>query len=393
MIFGLVGSPNKGKSTFFSAATHTGAEIADYPFTTIKPNMGVSYIARPCPEVELGVKCKPRNSLCRNGIRQIPVKIVDVAGLVPGAHLGKGMGNQFLNDLVEADLLIQVVDLSGQTDLAGNPASGFDPSEEVKMVKEELASWISEIISRHINKISKRDDGVRALTEVLSGFKPTENQVSTAAERCSLPTYRITWDADAIKAFSRRFLELNKPIIVAANKLDKSKPGALAELKKKLAGITVIGCSAAVELAIRKAEQSGVIEYNANLASDPIKILKEVSQEQKIAIEYMSRYVSEHGGTGVHEILDMAAFGVLHEIAVYPVEDENKFTDHFGNVLPDVFLMPSGATALELAGKIHTDIAANMLYAIDAKKKIRLQKNYMLKDNDVIKIVSAGKKG
>ena len=138
MQIGIVGAPNKGKSTIFSALTMVEAEIAPYPFTTIKPNFGMAYATRPCVERELGVKCAPRNSLCISGVRHLPVSIVDVAGLVPGAHFGKGMGNQFLNDLIGADMLIHVVDLSGRTDAEGNPGEGFDPAEEVRMVREEM---------------------------------------------------------------------------------------------------------------------------------------------------------------------------------------------------------------------------------------------------------------
>src|SRR5208282_5692991 len=110
MLIGIVGAPNKGKSTLFSALTLNDVAIADYPFTTIDPNKGVAYATKACPHAELGVKCKPRNAPCIGGIRQIPINVVDVAGLVEGAHLGKGMGNKFLNDLAAADALIIVSD-------------------------------------------------------------------------------------------------------------------------------------------------------------------------------------------------------------------------------------------------------------------------------------------
>ena len=131
LLIGIIGAPNKGKSTLFSAMTAVEVPIADYAFTTIKPNMGVAYATTECADVGLGVKCTPRNSSCLDGIRKIPINIVDVAGLVPGAHLGKGMGNQFLNDIVNADVLVQVVDASGKTDINGGKAEGA--IERVKM--------------------------------------------------------------------------------------------------------------------------------------------------------------------------------------------------------------------------------------------------------------------
>ena len=120
MKVGLVGKPNAGKSTFFTAVTSANAQIGDYPFTTIDKNVGIAHVRKICPSKELGIDPNPNNSLSINGIRYIPIEVIDVAGLVPGAHEGKGMGNKFLDDLRQADVLIQVVDSSGNTDLEGN---------------------------------------------------------------------------------------------------------------------------------------------------------------------------------------------------------------------------------------------------------------------------------
>ena len=105
MKVGLVGKPNAGKSTFFTAVTSASAQIGDYPFTTIDKNVGIAHVRKPCPSKELSVEPNPNNSLSINGIRYIPVEVIDVAGLVPGAHKGKGMGNKFLDDLRQADVL------------------------------------------------------------------------------------------------------------------------------------------------------------------------------------------------------------------------------------------------------------------------------------------------
>src|SRR3990167_3757917 len=108
MLIGVVGKPSCGKSTFFKAATLAEAEIANYPFTTIKPNHGVGYVRVECAEKDFNVKCNPRFGYCIDGTRFVPVDMLDVAGLVPGAHEGKGMGNQFLDDLNQADVLIHI---------------------------------------------------------------------------------------------------------------------------------------------------------------------------------------------------------------------------------------------------------------------------------------------
>jgi len=386
MLIGLIGAPNKGKSTMFSALTMNEVQIADYAFTTIKPNLGVAHVSKECVEQELGVKCRPRNSTCTNGIRKIPVNVVDVAGLVPGAHLGKGMGNQFLNDLAGADALIQVVDCSGETDMNGERAEWADPAEEVIMVRKELVEWLSGIIARHMQQLSRSDDVVSGLHMLLSGFKATQEQIRHAISAEYLTSNKINWSADECARFASRFLEDSKPVVIAANKMDKSDAKKLEWLKSRLRGYEVIGCSGAVELAIKKAEAAGLIRYTGG----SIHITGKPTQEQEQGIRIMSEYLERHNGTGVNDILSKVVFQILHKIVVYPVEDENKFTDHFGNVLPDAALMDNGSTALQLAERIHTDIAKGMKYGIDAKKKLRIPKDYVLKDNDVIKIFSTG---
>lgn len=386
MLIGIVGAPNKGKSTLFSALTSIEVDIADYAFTTIKPNLGVAYANHECAEVGLNVKCNPRNSTCTDGVRHIPINIIDVAGLVPDAHLGKGRGNQFLNDLVNADVLILVVDASGRTDAEGAPCNGCDPSTDVKMIQREMTEWLASIILRHKNTLIKRPDGDVAIYELLSGFKTSPDQIRRAAEKSYMALSNTNWDKDTASKFSSELLKENKPIMVAANKADQANNIALESLSSKLQGVTVVKCSAAIELALVKAAGKGIIDYFPG-AKD-FKILKEISAEQKNALNYMHDYVSKNGGTGVQDLINAAVFKVLGNIVVYPVEDETHYSDHSGNVLPDAILMKGGSTAHDLAAKLHTEIANGMKYAIDAKTKMRIQKEYTLKDGDVIKIVS-----
>ncbi|MGC8676089.1 MAG: redox-regulated ATPase YchF [Candidatus Micrarchaeia archaeon] len=390
MLIGIIGAPNKGKSTIFSALTMVKAEIADRPFTTINPNYGVAYVTVKCVDSELGVKCNPKNSYCANGIRHIPINVIDVAGLVPGAHLGKGMGNQFLNDLIKADALVQVVDLSGKTDEYGNPCDGCNPAEEVAMVRKELAAWLAGIISKHMNTVSKTADGAEALREVLSGFGLSAGQIKSAADANYLSLSQISWSQEDIEKFADTLMRTSKPVIIAANKLDKSTDAQLEALKSALGDYLVVGCSGAVELALRQAAKSKYISYVPGSSS--FEKTGEMNDEQEKAMEYMQAYLQKHGTTGVQELLNTAVFKLLDNIVVYPVEDENKYTDHDGNVLPDALLMKNGSTAYDLAAKIHTDIAKGMLYAIDARKKTRLGKDYVLRNDDVIKIVTASRK-
>lgn len=389
MLIGLIGAPNKGKSTIFSALTLNEVGIADYPFTTISPNLGVAYATKPCPEKGLGVKCNPRNSLCIDGIRHIPINVTDIAGLVPDAHLGKGMGTQFLNDITGADVVIQIVDLSGQTDVHGKPAAGYDPSNEIEMVMKEMANWLSAIIEKHMDALSKKRDGISALTEILSGFKAEEWQVKEAAEENGITTTNIYWNHESSYRFARSFLMRNKPLVVAANKLDKADNKALEALRAKLDQYLVIGCSGAIELALKKAAKSKVINYTSGASEFTIN--ESATSEQRKALGYMAEYIRKNKGTGISELLNSSVFDAGSNIVAYPVENENRYTDNKGNVLPDAHLMKKGSTALDLARKIHTEIADKMLYAVDARSKKRLGKDYVLNDGDVIKIVSSAK--
>jgi len=389
MLIGIIGAPSKGKTTLFSALTLVKAEISSRPFTTINPNYGIAYATTKCVDSELGVSCNPKNSICSNGIRQIPINVIDVAGLVPGAHLGKGMGNQFLNDLIQADALVQVVDISGKTDEYGNPCDNCDPAKEVNMVQNELAAWLAEILQRHMSSIARRNDGSVAIKEILSGFNVSVEQIHKAADANYLSLLNIAWSQEDTLEFADALIRLSKPVLIAANKLDAASTEQLEELRRRLSGYEVVGCSAAIELALRRAAKSGLIDYIPG--SSTFSERGKPTEEQGHALEYMLQYINKHNGTGVQEVINKVVFGVLNTIVVYPVEDENKYMDHNGNVLPDAIIMRKGSTALDLAEKIHSELAKKMLYAIDAKKKVRVGKEYVLKNNDVIKIVSAAK--
>lgn len=391
MQIGIIGAPNKGKSTLFSAITLNEVAIADYPFTTIDPNIGIAYATSQCVEKELSVKCRARNSLCVDGTRMLPINIIDVAGLVEGSHEGKGMGNQFLNDLAGADVYLLVVDSSGKTDPAGNHNSeNNDPVKDVLMVKDELRAWLAGIIRKHMNVLSRSYDGVEALYSILASLKVSKESISYAINASFLTSNNINWKDSDIEAFSNNLLTAAKPILIVANKFDsKESEQHVNDLKEKFGEQNVIACSAAIELALRKATKQGLISYKPGDRS--FEILKQgISEEQKTALGYMKDFISKKG-TNVQEVINNAVFKLLDDIVVYPVEDENKYSDHFGNVLPDAILIKDGSTSLDLAAKIHTDIAKNMLYALDAKTKMRIGKDYLLKNNDVIKIVTAAK--
>jgi ribosome-binding ATPase YchF (GTP1/OBG family) len=383
MQIGICGKPNSGKSTFFCAATMMDALIANYPFTTIEPNKGIGFVRAKCPHTEHGKVCTPKIGSCMNGTRLIPISLIDVAGLVPGAHEGRGLGNKFLDDLREADAFIQIVDCSGHTDLEGNPATAADPAEEVKFLYDELCWWLESILERNWAKIQGK--GIDELATVLTGLKVSKAEISHVADSLMLPTEGISWDATGRLLFAKEIFK-KKPFVIAANKMDSPAARAnFAKLKAATAPKNTIPCSAAIELALRRAAKANVISYVPGDAS--FEILGG-DEKQKAALETMKSFISSNNGSGVQQALETAIYDSLGMVAAYPVEDEHHWADNFGHVLPHAFLMPKGSTALDLAAKVHTDLAAKFIGAIDCRTHMRHGKEYVLRHGDVIKIVA-----
>ncbi len=397
-LVGIVGKTNVGKSTLFAALTLTTVEISNRPFTTIDPNIGVAYVKKKCVHEEFGVKCNPVNSLCINGYRFIPVKIMDVAGLIPGAHQGKGLGNKFLDDLRKADVLIHVVDASGSTSPTGEPATpgSFDPIEDVEAIEKEVDLWFFNILSKDWDKLARtldtgRVDPVAQLAERLSGLSITKTHVIKALEETGLGGKKFSlWSREELFEFAQSLRRASKPMVIAANKADLPEAeDNIKRMKRELRDRIIIPTCAEAELALRRASKAGLIDYVPGDTSFKIVKPERLTPAQLKALEYIEeRVFKKWGTTGVQEVIDSSIYNALNMIVVYPVEDANKLTDHHGNVLPDAYLVKKGTTARELAYMIHTDLGESFLYAIDARTKNRLGEDYVLKDNDVIKIVA-----
>ena len=388
MKIGLVGKPNAGKSTFFTAATSATAQIGDYPFTTIDKNVGIAYVRKPCPSKELGLDPNPNNSLSVDGIRFIPIEVIDVAGLVPGAHEGKGMGNKFLDDLRQADVLIQIVDCSGTTDLEGNTVEGADPFDEIKFLEDELHHWIGEIVVRNWSRSARAvESGEKIenfLSERLAGLKFTREQVILSLRKAKISKPVMHWGSEEGLALAGYLQEIGKPIVIAANKADISSKDNIEKLDKASAIIT----AADYELALKNATKAGLITYNSGDSDFRLNDEGQLNDGQKKALETIRRFLKTRGSTGVQDCIETAVLGKLDLIAVYPVEDETHFTDSQGRVLPDAYLVPRESTAHDLAYKVHTDIGDSFIRAIDCRSKRIIGKDYELQDGDIIKIVA-----
>ena len=392
---GLLGKANVGKSTFFSAATETPVASGNFPFTTIEPNVGVAYVQSDCACKHFEIKHE--NELCVNGTRFIPIKLIDIAGLVPGAHEGKGLGNQFLDDARQAEVLIHVVDIAGTTDIQGQPVpvGTHDPLEDIAFVQEEFDQWFSDILKREWDKITREIDQKRAkltdgIAKRFSGLGIKDYQVQNVLQKLGLISINPKeWTDDNIQTFAKELRNNTKPMIIAANKADLCKD---LDIIKKISG-DVVPCSAETELLLRKASKAGIVNYSPGDSDFIIPDGKELPVPQQKALDLVKSVFSKISSTGVQKILNIAVFDSLNFITVFPVEDETKLTNKDGVILPDTKLLPQDSTAKDLAGLIHADIAKGFLHAIDCKTKQRISGDQKLKNGDVIKIVSTLSRG
>ena len=389
----VTGKPNVGKSSFFASATLSEAEIANYPFTTIDANKAIAYITADCPCKELGVECNPRTSKCEDGVRYIPVELIDVAGLVPGAYEGKGLGNQFLDDLRQARALIHVIDASGSTDEEGNPCDvgSHDPLDDVDFLKNEVTMWVYSILERNWSRLIRK-----VMSEHLNFAKVIADQLSGTgvmledvieAERIMDDDYD-KWGKEDILRFLDRLLQLSKPIIIVANKIDS--PQAEENIKRLQDKYDlVVPASAQSELALVNARKAGLINYTSGEDHFTINDGAKLSDKQLHALEYIDENVlKKYGSTGIQKTLNIAVYDILKQIVVYPVEDEHKYTDNKGNVLPDGLLIPQGSNPRDMAYCIHTDIGEGFTHAIDARTHMKISSEQELKQSDIISIIS-----
>lgn len=398
---GLIGKTNTGKTTFFNAATLSYAEVSTYPFTTKQPNVGMGHAITLCVHKEFGVNDNPKNSSCVDGWRFIPVELIDLPGLIKGAWEGKGLGNQFLSIAAQSDALLHIVDASGSVDAAGRvtePGSG-DPVADIADIEEEMVMWYLKLIEGNRDKISRAiKSGVKitaAISEVFAGIGVTESHVQKAIVECNLQEKSFDdYGMDDSKSFAWSLRDISKPTLIVANKVDV--PAAMKNfqrLREEYKDVMVVPASAEAELTLRRAENKGLIKYVPGDERFDIMKQEELNDKQKWALNFIRKDIlGEYMRTGVQHAINVAVFKLLKMNAVYPVADASKLADKHGNVLPDVYLLPTGSTVEDLARQVHSELAKGLLHAIDIRDGLRLPVDYQLKDRDVVSIVSATKK-
>ncbi|WP_292485339.1 redox-regulated ATPase YchF [Methanohalobium sp.] len=388
---GLAGKPNSGKSTFFKSATMADVDIANYPFTTINANHGVTYVRTECPCMELNQRC----GNCVEGIRFVPVEVIDVAGLVPDAWKGRGLGNAFLDELRQAKAIIHVIDASGSTDIEGNPVDkgSHDPMDDIEFLNREITMWMYGILKRNWDSLSRKIKAENlkleeALANQLGGAGVSDHQVHEALVTSELSRNHVKWTDDNLVTLCDNIRAISKPVIVAANKIDVAPEEYIEKLLNL--DMMVVSTSAAAEFALKSASKNNAIKYLPG--SDDFTIISEnMTKEQKKGIEDLRDFLKSRGGTGVQECINRSAFDLLDMVIVYPVEDENKWTDKKGRILPDAYLMKRGSTPHDLAYQVHSDIGDHFLYAVDGRTRMRMGEKHELDNGDVVKIVSSAK--
>jgi hypothetical protein len=392
MLIGLVGKPSVGKSTFFKAATLAEVEIASYPFTTIKPNHGVGYVKVECIDKEFNTQCNPSHGFCIDNQRFVPVELMDVAGLVPGASEGKGLGNQFLDDLRQADAFIHIVDASGETDIEGKPTKDHDPCKDILFLEEELNKWYYQLLMKAWKSFARKTEledsnFSESVAKQFSGLKIKEDRVKEVLMNLNFSEKPSRWDEKQLMKFASELRKSTKPMIIAANKIDSGKSKENYEkMKKEFGDLIIIPCSADSELALREAAKKELIDYIPG--EDNFKVKSELNEKQEQALGKIKEKVLDiYGSTGVQDILNSIIFDLLNYIAIFPA-GANKLGDSKGNILPDCFLLPKGSTALDFAFFLHTDFGKNFIKAIDAKSKKIIGKNYELKHRDALEIMT-----
>tara|TARA_Y100000780_G_scaffold132001_1_gene118632 strand:+ start:1937 stop:3148 length:1212 start_codon:yes stop_codon:yes gene_type:complete len=398
---GLIGKTNTGKTTFFNSSTLSTDEISTYPFTTKKPSTSIGHAITLCVHKEFNVQDNPNNSKCSDGWRYIPIELIDLPGLIKDAWKGKGLGNQFLSIAAQSDALLHVVDASASIDSSGRitETGTGDPVSDFADIEEELNMWYQKILEGNRDKLQKmiksENDQISALTELYQGLGIKKNHVMETLRITGLEGKDIeNYNLHESKKFSTQLRKISKPTLIVANKIDV--PGAdknFVRLRERYNDMIVVPASADSELTLRRAEQKDLIKYSPG--SELFDILKtnELSQKQLGALDFIKKDImGEYMRTGVQFAINVTVFKLLKMNSIYPVANPEKLSDKKGRVLPDLVLLKDGATVVDLAKEVHSDLVKGLLYAKDLRYKLRVPTNYQLRDRDVICLINASKK-
>lgn len=305
----------------------------------------------------------------------MPIELLDVAGLVPGAHMGKGLGNRFLDDLRHADALVHVVDVSGTTDAEGKATRGYDPSQDIVWLRSEIVRWIQGNLMQRWGNIKRRhtatkSTSVETLQINFSGYGSTAVVVARCLDRLQLKEPLQDWSDETVEQVVNAFVDEKFPTVIALNKIDHPDADKnIAKIAKMNDPKTLVLCSAISEVFLRRLAKQGFVRYVegsefVDTREDLIEAgeadgggLKELDEKLKTRIDNLRDLVLyRFGSTGVHQVLSRAA-ELLGLVPVFPVRNIGTFAsgDRDSGVFRDCVLVKKGSTVGDVYRKIMGD--------------------------------------
>ncbi|KAI3402704.1 hypothetical protein KGF56_004585 [Candida oxycetoniae] len=410
IVIGLVGKPSSGKSTTLNSLTDANAKVGAFPFTTIDPNKATGYleIDCACKRFNLQDKCKPNYGFCRGGKRGVPIMLLDVAGLVPNAHLGRGLGNKFLSDLTEADCLIHIVDVSGTTDAEGKTTRGYDPLNDIEWLQNEIFQWILGNLKERWGSVRRKHIGTKQTTletlrQQLGGYVANTQKIAQALDRIpNLPPLE-DWDDEMLERVVRAFMDVKFPTVLALNKIDhpdadKNVSKIILKYPKSKAVLT----SSITEVFLRKLAAQNFIKYipgtefvdtKEDIPDDPN--LKPMDEKLLNRIESIRDLVLyRFGSTGVVQLLQAAA-ELLQLVPVFPVRNINSFGGGSGGgdaIFRDCILVKRGTPVVSVARKIMGDVTIAAIEGVGGMR-VSEEDTVDIGKNDILsfKVVPGGR--
>lgn len=306
----------------------------------------------------------------------MPIELLDVAGLVPGAHEGKGLGNKFLDDLRHADALIHVVDVSGTTDAEGKVTRGYDPSVDIVWLRSEIVQWVLGNLMQKWGSVKRRHIAIKAnavetLQGQFSGYGSTSNVIARTLDRMGLKEPLEHWSDETVAKVVNAFVDEKFPTIIALNKIDHADADKnIAKIAQMQDPDTIVLCSAISEVFLRRLAKQGYVRYKegdefVDTREDLIEDgdptgggLKEMDEKLKTRVENLKDLVLyRFGSTGVNKVLTKAA-ELLGLTPVFPVKNIHNFSsgdNHSDAVFRDCVLVKKGTTVAEVARKVMGD--------------------------------------
>jgi ribosome-binding ATPase len=355
MKVGIVGMPNAGKSSLFNALTRAGADAANYPFTTIEPNVAV------VPVVDERLD-RVAQTIGASNVVHDTIDFHDIAGLVRGAHEGEGLGNRFLANIREVDAIVHVVRAHHDPNVV-HPEGDVDPARDIETIETELVYADLEQAERRIERVTKQARG---------GDKQAQAEERwlgelIAALQAGRPARTVLVPDDAPDALRNLQPLTAKPVLLVAN-VDEGDDSVPPEIAEHAAAIGAVAVAISSRL---EAELSELDDGDAAAMRDDLGIAE----------------------SGLRRVVD-GAFSLLHLIAFFTAgEDKPAQSWH----------LRDGLTAWHAAGEIHSDIQRGFVRAevvgwqelVDAggyagardRGVLRLEgRDYLMRDGDVITV-------